>query len=846
MKKFLILLLSIILVVCASLFVACTPNSGGDSHSTPRESVTSTDFNGGQSDGERESDKTTDEPTEDSTGDSTDKPIDSTEDPSDKPTVCNNCGNVIENYLDHQELACGHMACSDGEHDICETCGEYLCNGLSHSHDISGWCEICGFEILEGDDSHSTFMTCGHNKCLQRFGDHTKCLSCDGFVCDGNLHDHVSIASIDSVKNAIDENPNGVYVAFKGFVIGEDARGRFHVADESEAIYVRAYSGNCNVEIGDYVQVKGRGYVYRGSEDCPEYTRQIDEEGVTVTKLESGAIEVMTPMLITKDDLETTSESADISNPIHGNPVQITGYLSVGDDIYSYYLLDEDGNKLVGLHHASQHFNESTHEYRNLFNAFDGQEITLTGVIYRYYTAENIWTFQYISRVEPCSQAEDVIDGVRYEMSGDGTYAIAKESVYGDFRQVIEIASHFKGLAVEEIDEYCFSGKDELLRVIIPSTVRVIGEMAFVNCKYLNEVKFLEGGRLTLIDRYAFENCKNLKLINLPSSLTTIAYLAFKNTGFTQITLPSGLENVGSNAFEGCENLEKVNFEGSVDEWAKINFENEEAHPMSIVDSISFGGQAVGEKLTLTSATTIGRLAFYNFSSVTEIVLPTTVTNIGYGAFKGCDRLVELTMPCIELGFYSYSNNSRLQLLFGEREDIPTTLTTVVFNQAERVYTAYFRGCGNIEKVVLPETITVIEDCAFEDCTAISSVNLPNAVTMINSSAFKNCASLTQLKLPTNLEIIDSWAFAFSGITTVKIPFKTTHIGSSAFRGCESLKTIYIHSGIEYTGEDAFESPITTVYFTGADTWEDFTQEVGYYYTYLPGTKVRVSTYTLG
>ena len=762
------------------------------------------------------------------------------------PTVCPVCGSVIVNNDDHAALECGHNACESGDHGVCSDCGEYLCNGSNHSHAVRDWCILCGQTILAGDTSHTTKMPCGHSKCLQNIGDHNACAVCGGYACDGESHEHNNqVLAVQKVKELIDKNPDGVNVTFKGFVIGEDARGYFHVSDQSGAIYVRARAAEYDVSVGDYVQISGRGYVYKGSATYPEYTRQIDYNRISITKLESGATAAMEPMVLAAEDLKTTSESADISNPIHGNLVQITGYLSVGDDIYSYYLLDEEGNKLVGLHHVSQHFNESTDDYRNAFNTFNGQEVTLTGVIYRYYTKENIWTFQYISLVNPAEIDESVINGVRYELSPDRSYAIVKEKIYREFNNYIYIESTFMGAPVTEIDEYAFSSKFELLYVYIPASVQTIGKYAFCNCIHLAEVRFGEGSQLNAIDSEAFRDCKNLNKITFKQNLTTIGYSAFERAGLTEITLPASLKTVASNAFKDCTNLDKVYFEGNIDDWAKINFENKEASPMHVATALYLNGVLLGDTINITYATEIGTYAFCNLTNVTEVILGQTVNSIGYSAFSGCNSIAKITMPCIDIEFYNNGTNSRLSKMFGGEKDVPTTLKTVVLSSGTTVYDAYFRGLRNITTIVLPESITKIEDCAFEDCTALTSINLPDSITLIAYASFKGCESLTEVDLPVNLETINSWAFAFTGITTIKIPFKTTSIGSNAFNGCESLKTICIHANLESLGEEVFSSTVTTVYFTGAETWEEFTQKVGGFSRYIPGTKVHVSSYTL-
>ena len=744
---------------------------------------------------------------------------------NEQPSICSVCGNAIINQADHAPLACGHTACSGGNHGICSTCGEYLCNGTNHAH-ASEWCSACGKQILPGETNHGIELDCGHYACMvdTTYGNHIKCAGCDGYMCNSADHNHEQTQTIADIKVLIDQYSDGVQVNIKGIVVGEDSQGYFHVADESGVIYVRAKASNYKVYQGDYVQIKGKGYVYRGSAANPEYTRQIASPNeyyqIEITKIQDGEIPfIKKPVILTASDLQTTQESQDIAKDFHGNLVTITGTVSVGSDKYTYYLLDDNGEKMVGIHHYSMGFYNTTDEYGNYFNALNGQKVTLTGVIYRYFTKENLWTFQYISTVLP-TNPDGLVDGVKYEISADGTYAIVKHLACDGFRQEIVIQNEFNGLPVREIDAH---SNWQLLKVTIPANVRVIGSGAFEYCLNLREIVIADG-----------------------SELTTIRPDAFRNTRITQITLPSSLKEVGTRAFKDCEQLKKVYYNGTIDDWAQINFGPECANPMALASELYFGETLFnGNTISISSAVqTIGSYAFYNFKSVTEIILPGTLAQINYGAFEGCSNVVTITMPCAETNFESNGTNSQLGILFGGNAKIPTTLTTVTVIDSTKIPTCYFRGCKSITTVHLPSSITVIEEYAFYECKALSGIWLPSALTIIEGGAFLGCEELESINLPAGLTTIGNGAFRSSGLTEVKIPFETTSIGNGAFAYCANLKTLYIHSQVEEMGISSFESSITMVYFTGKSTWDEM-REVNDYYRLIPGTKTYVYSYTL-
>lgn len=83
---------------------------------------------------------------------------------SNSHTECTVCGKpwCYKDEGNHAELECGHRGCeiygAEDEHALCETCGEYLCNGKEHEHpeelpEVEEPDSEPDSEITEGDDS---------------------------------------------------------------------------------------------------------------------------------------------------------------------------------------------------------------------------------------------------------------------------------------------------------------------------------------------------------------------------------------------------------------------------------------------------------------------------------------------------------------------------------------------------------------------------------------------------------------------------------------------------------------------------------------------------------------------
>ncbi len=96
-----------------------------------------------------------------------------------------------------------------------------------------------------------------------------------------------------------------------------------------------------------------------------------------------------------------------------------------------------------------------------------------------------------------------------------------------------------------------------------------------------------------------------------------------------------------------------------------------------------------------------------------------------------------------------------------------------------------------VNRIVIGEGITSIEDAAFSSCTWLTSVQLPNTLISIGEGAFADCWSLTSIDIPLNVTSIGDYAFYDCiGLTRINLPDSLTSIGTGAFSGCDSLTSI--------------------------------------------------------
>ncbi len=236
--------------------------------------------------------------------------------------------------------------------------------------------------------------------------------------------------------------------------------------------------------------------------------------------------------------------------------------------------------------------------------------------------------------------------------------------------------------SVTNIGEWAFGGCTSLTNVTIGNGVTSIGGNAFYCCTSLTSVAIPDS--LTSIGLGTFAGCSSLTNITIPNSITDIASGAFAGcTSLTSVTIPDSVKAIGGvcvgcvafstidGAFGGCTSLTSVTIPSSVTNIANGAFEGctslkaftvDALNPVySSVDGVLFdknqttliqcpGGKA-GSYTVPNSVTSIegGRIrlgecsgAFGGCTSLTNVTIGNSVTNIGDDAFGNCTNLTSV------------------------------------------------------------------------------------------------------------------------------------------------------------------------------------------------------------
>lgn len=342
--------------------------------------------------------------------------------------------------------------------------------------------------------------------------------------------------------------------------------------------------------------------------------------------------------------------------------------------------------------------------------------------------------------------------------------------------------------SLRTIGKNAFKGCTSVEEVTIPKGILTVSNSAFEGCSGLTDVTIAA----KTINAKAFAERTNLKAVKMEEGVTTIQGMAFANTQISAVTIPSTLTTAGTTK-EGT--IEKGPFAGTM--IATVHGKTEDST------------EAQEGATILPETPKIPDNLFLGCTSIIDVQIPETVTEIGQKAFKDASSVENVT----------FAVNTETGKVKG----------------VEKIGISAFDGCSSLQELVLPETVTEVLQGAFANegalvkadmsrtaflkkwdkesfkgDTALAEVILPTAggITAIPDGAFAGCTTLTgeNLKIPKNIVTITANAFKESGLKKLYIPNQVTTIGASAFEACKNLEDVHISNNISIISQSTFKN----------------------------------------
>jgi hypothetical protein len=356
---------------------------------------------------------------------------------------------------------------------------------------------------------------------------------------------------------------------------------------------------------------------------------------------------------------------------------------------------------------------------------------------------------------------------------------------------------------IVSISAQAFDGCRNLISIYIPETVTSIGSSAFHSCSSLASITIPNS--ITSIGDHAFQNCSSLASITIPNSITSIGDHAFQNcSSLTSVTIPNSVTSLGDNTFSECSSLKSV-------EWNVItcaDFEYADYRPFENSPILSF---VFGDSVEYIPA-----YLCYDMDSLKSIIIPESITSIGYAAFDGCSALQSVSWNA-----KNYADFERWEWPFDEESPIQS----FTFGENVEYIPAYL--CYGMDSLI--SVIWNAKNCAdfdssyetpFSYSPAISSFTFGENVEYIPAYLCYNMDSLKSITIPNNVDSIGEYAFAgCDSLTSATIGESVTKIGTSAFGECSVLKSVTWnvknHADFNHGSRPFYSSPAVSSFIFG-------------------------------
>ena len=285
---------------------------------------------------------------------------------------------------------------------------------------------------------------------------------------------------------------------------------------------------------------------------------------------------------------------------------------------------------------------------------------------------------------------------------------------------------------------------------------------------------------VTTIAPSAFEKCRELQSITIPSSVTQIWDKAFAGCDcLKNVTIPVSVGYIGKNAFEDVLDISYLGSGADGFPWGALQLvvDGDFAFKDSLKTCLS---KYIGDSNVLVipnSVTTIAKHAFKGRKNLT-ITIPNTVTTIESDAFSGCDQLSvysgNVDFPWRNITGFEYADAGMTILKkyhgysYRAPDSIPSSITQIEenafegftfnhsystnasgfpwgakyvvgdFEYADAGMTHLKKYVGGSDTVVIPDSVTHIEDGAFAAYNQINEIEIPDSVSFIGNAAFSD------------------------------------------------------------------------------------------------------------
>ena len=131
-------------------------------------------------------------------------------------------------------------------------------------------------------------------------------------------------------------------------------------------------------------------------------------------------------------------------------------------------------------------------------------------------------------------------------------------------------------------------------------------------------------------------------------------------------------------------------------------------------------------------------------------------------------------------------------------QDFKDLEEVILPSSIEQIGKAAFSGCSSLKKINLPEGLKIVEQQAFANCKSLEEVTIPSTLEYFSYGLFSYCHNLKTINCHDSINYIDDFAlYNCRNLTNFSLPKKIKSIGIKAMMGCNSIKEIDIPKSLD-------------------------------------------------
>ncbi len=269
----------------------------------------------------------------------------------------------------------------------------------------------------------------------------------------------------------------------------------------------------------------------------------------------------------------------------------------------------------------------------------------------------------------------------------------------------------------------------------------------------------IDGKTVKGIDSNVFNGCDTIKEIILPNSITSVGKRAFYNcTALEKINIPDGVAIIYDETFEGCENLKSISIGSLMSTLENIPYSQKSIEEINVSENNHYFSSENGVLYNKDKTEVI----VVPDSTLTEFIIPDSVTNIRSGAFDDCNMLERITLGAgiTTLENIPYTLSCVEQINVSEDNLYYSAENGILYDKTKTVLIKCPKS--DITEMVIPETVVAVSGSAFTGCTALSTVKLGENVTSIGNNAFYGCNQLSEIVIPSAVTFMGERSVGYS------------------------------------------------------------------------------------